>query len=120
MSTTAGINPGRFNKHLEVWRYAEVKSAIGAIQNKLIMVRRVWAEVKPSRGTEFLEYYREANQCQYKVTCRYFTGLTEKDVLVLNGRQFEINAIINIDESNTYYEIQCTEQKDTKVLSDGG
>ena len=42
---------------------------------------------------------------------------TEKDVLVYQGRQFEINAILNLMESNTYLEIYCTESKD-KVIEE--
>ena len=64
---------------------------------------------------EFLEYYREANALQYKITIRYRPDLTEKDVLLYGSRQFEINSIININEDNVALEIYCTESKD-KVI----
>lgn len=67
------------------------------------------------RGTEFLEYYREANALQYKITIRYRPDLTEKDVLLYGSRQFEINSIININEDNVALEIYCIESKD-KVI----
>ena len=62
-----------------------------------------------------MEYYREANALQYKITIRYRPDLTEKDVLLYGSRQFEINSIININEDNVALEIYCTESKD-KVI----
>lgn len=117
------INPGRLNKRVTIYSYMEIETALGASKTVLKKAASVWAEVKPVRGSEFLEYYREANALQFKVTMRWRPGLTEKDVLVFQGRQFEINSIINIMEAKTYLEVYCTESKDKKILGeaeDGG
>jgi SPP1 family predicted phage head-tail adaptor len=111
------VNPGRLNKRLEIWRYVETETDLGGTRTELKRILTVWAEIKPTRGTEFLEYYRDANALQFKVLMRYIEGITEKDVLVYQGRQFEINAILNLMESNTYLEIYCTESKD-KVIEE--
>ena len=110
------INPGRLNKRVSIYRYSEMETSLGATKTGLKKTATVWAELRPVRGTEFLEYYREANALQYKITMRWRDGLTEKDVIVYEGRQFEINSIINIMEGNTYMEVYCTESKDRKVL----
>ena len=109
------INAGRLKKRIEIWRYVESETALGGSKAELQKVREVYAELRPTRGTEFLEYYREANALQFKVTMRYIEGLTEKNVLVYKGRQFEINSIINILEENTYLEVYCTESKDKTI-----
>lgn len=111
------INPGRLNKRVEIYRYTEVSTKLGASRTELTKLTSVWAEVKPVRGTEFLEYYREANALQFKVTMRY-RELSEKDVLVYDGRQFEINSIINIMEAKVYLEVYCTESKDKTILEE--
>lgn len=113
------INAGRFKKRIEIWRYVESETDLGAVRTELQKVRTVWAELRPTRGSEFLEYYREANELQFKATMRYIPGLTEKDVLVYQGRQFEINSIINILEENAYLEVYCTESKDTTIEEAG-
>lgn len=113
------INPGRLNKRVTVYSYAEVETELGGDKTVLMPRTSVWAELRPVRGTEFLEYYREANALQYKITIRYLEGLTEKDVIVYQDRQFEINSIINIMEGRTYMEVYCTESKDKKVLYGG-
>lgn len=61
-------------------------------------------------------YYKDANALQYKITIRYRQDITEKDILVYNGRQFEINSIININEDNVALEIYCTESKNKVIL----
>ena len=109
------VNAGRLKKRIEVWQYVETETELGDTRTELKKVREVYAELKPTRGTEFLEYYREANALQFKVTMRYIEGLTEKDVLVYKGRQFEINSIINILEENAYIEVYCTESKDKTI-----
>lgn len=109
------LDAGRLNKKVSIWGYQNVENPLGG--DKVILVKKatVWAEMKPTRGTEFLEYYKDANALQYKITIRYRPGLTEKDVLVHGSRQFEINSIININEDNVALEIYCTERKD-KVI----
>ena len=108
-----GINPGRLNKRVKIFGYQNVETPLGAVRSELAELAEVWAEIRPTRGKEFLEYYREENELQFKVTIRYYPGLTEKHVLVFNDRQFEINSIINLMEAGVYMEIYCTESKDT-------
>lgn len=109
------LNAGRLRKKVVIYGYQEADSPLGGKKVVLAEKAMVWAEMKPVRGTEFLEYYRDANALQYKITIRYRPDLTEKDVLVYGERQFEINSIININEDNVALEIYCTESKD-KVI----
>ena len=111
-----GINPGRLNKRVKIYGYTEIETDLGASKTVLAEVAEVWAELKPTRGKEYLELYRDANELSFKVLMRYFPGLTEKHLLVWNDRQFEIDSIINLMEANIYQEIYCTESKDKKVL----
>lgn len=110
------LNTGRLNKRVEIWGYRNIENPLGGEKAVLEKKAAVWAEMKPTRGTEFLEYYKDANALQYKITIRYRTGLTEKDVLVHGSRQFEINSIIDINEDHVALEIYCTERKDKVIL----
>lgn len=109
------LNAGRLRKKVDIYGYREIDSELGGKKVVLAKKATVWAELRPVRGTEFLEYYRETNALQYKITIRYRPDLTEKDVLLYGSRQFEINSIININEDNVALEIYCTESKD-KVI----
>ena len=116
MRSVKAINPGRLNRRVSIYRYTTIETELGSSKKVLAYDRTVWAELRPTRGTEFLEYYKEANALQFKVTMRYRPDLTEKDVLVYKDRQFEINSVINIMEANIYLEVYCTESKDKKIL----
>lgn len=113
------IDPGRLNQRVMIYGYRDVETELGAVRSKLSPIAEVWAEIKPVRGEEFLEYYREANKLQFKVTIRYYPNLTEKHVLIFHDRQFQIDAIINLMEANLYQEIYCTEAKDREVVTYG-
>ena len=116
MKNVKPVQPGRMNKRVRIYRYKDINSGLSSKRPVLYYVDTVWAELRPTRGTEFLEYYRDSNALQFKVTMRYRPDLTEKDVLVYGERQFEINAVINIMEANIYLEIFCTESKDKRIL----
>lgn len=109
------LNAGRLKKRISIYGYQEKASPLGGEKVVLAQKATVRAELKPVRGTEFLEYYRDANALQYKITIRYRPDLTEKDVILYGKRQFEINSIININEDNVALEIYCTEQKDKAI-----
>ena len=121
MKSVKPVDPGRLNKRVGIFRYEEFETELGQRRMSLHQVATVWAEVKPVRGTEFLEYYKDSNSLQFKITMRH-RDLTEKDVLVYQGRQFEIDSVIDIMEAGIYLEIYCTELKDKKiqVAAEGG
>lgn len=107
------LDSGRLNKRIQIWGYQDTEvTALGSSRTKLQKKAEVWAEIHPTRGYEFLEYYQDSNSLQYKVTIRYRPGITEKDVLVRGEHQFEINSIIDIDYQHVALEIYCTEMKD--------
>lgn len=118
MSQVKGINPGRLKHRVTIMRYRELKDKIGNTVYELVPYRKCWAELRPIRGKEQLEYYKNINDLMYKVTIRY-TDVTEKDVLLFNGRQFQINYITNPLEDNYYLELMCTESKDHAVKEAG-
>lgn len=110
------LDAGRLKKRIEIWGYKDIPDEeLGGYHNVLVKKATVWAEITPSRGYEFLEYYRDSNALQYKITIRYRSDLTEKDVLVRGGKQWEINSIIDPNFDHIALEIQCTEMKDKKI-----
>ena len=104
MSLVKGINPGRLKHRVTIMRYQETEDELG----------NTVYELRPVRGKEQLEYYKSVNDLMYKVTIRR-TDVTEKDVILFRGRQFQINYITNPLEDNYYLELMCTESKDHAV-----
>ena len=114
MSQVKGINPGRLKHRITIMRYQETEDGLGNATQELAPLKSCWAELRPVRGKEQLEYFKNVNDLMYKITIRY-TDVTEKDVVAYNGRQFQINYITNPLEDNYYLELMCTESKDHAV-----
>lgn len=121
MSTLKGLDPGRLKHRVEILRYTEVEDEDGNSVEALKPLRKVWAEVRPMRGQESLEYYKITNSETYKITMRY-TDVTDKDVLHFRGDQFRIQSVIDPLEEHYYLELICVkrEDHDTREVSTDG
>ena len=120
MSQVKGINPGRLNRRITIMRYQAIEDELGNQVQQLVPLKSCWAEIRQIRGKEQLEYYKNVNELVYKITLRY-TDVTEKDVVVYKGRQFQVNYPNNLMEDNRYLELMCTESKDHAVKeAEGG
>lgn len=108
MSILSGMNVGRFNKRVGIYRYKETTNDIGATVNDLVLVKTVWAEIRPYRGNEQLEYYKAVNSTAIRVTMRH-TDISAKDVLKYHGREFEVQYVNDLLEDDAYDEVVCTE-----------
>ena len=107
-----GIDAGRLKKHIEIWRYQGVQNAIGSTVNKLVKVHTVYGEIRPVRGSEYTEYYKDQHDLSIKITIRYWPDLRPTDVLQYHGRQYEIQSIINPEEKNYILEVMVTERNE--------
>ncbi len=114
MSLVKGINPGRLKHKVTIMRYQDTEDIMGNTVNVLSPLKSVWAEIRPKRGDEQLEYYKNTNEQSYKITIRH-TDVTTKDVIQYKSRQFLINAIANPLEDNYILELLCTESMDHAV-----
>lgn len=119
MSRTKGIDPGRLNHRITIKRYVESEDELGNTINTLEPLKRVWAEVRPLRGKESLEYYKDVHDQIYKITIRY-TDVTTTDVVVFNGVQYRIQWITDPLMDHNYLELMCTRLEEHAVLEEEG
>ena len=105
------LDAGRLKKRISIYGYQEVTDDLGQKSTRIVKKASVWAEIKPVRGMEFLEYYRDANELQYKITIRYRDGLTEKDVIVRGKKQYEIKSVAKLDKKEVAYGTAVSELK---------
>ncbi len=101
-------------------RYMEQVNELGNTVARLSPYKTAYAEIRPVRGKEYQEYYKDTNSLEYKITVRYIKDLQAADVIEYQGRQFLINSIINVEEQGYIQEIMCTEKlNDRKAEVDG-
>ncbi|MSS91368.1 phage head closure protein [Eisenbergiella tayi] len=117
-----GINPGRLKKRITIMRYQDTENSLGNLVSQLLPYKTVYAEIRPVRGKEYQEYYKDTNSLEYKITIRFLPDLQPADVLVYHEKQFLINSIINVEEQGYIQEIMCTEKlqdKKAEVIAGG-
>lgn len=69
-----------------------------------------WAAVQPLTGTEALVGRQENAAVSHRVVVRYQPGITPSMRVSFNGRLFDIQSVINIDERNRELHLMCLEQ----------
>jgi len=104
------LNAGRLKHKVEIMKYEDTVDEYNRNVQGLVTHATIWAEIKPMRGFEYLDYYREKNKVQTKITCRYRDDITEKMVVKFNGKLHEITAIIDIEDQHTALEIMVQER----------
>lgn len=69
------------------------------------------ANVQPLRGRERIQAAELGTAYSVKITMRFQQGLTinTDNRIVYDGRNFDINAVINVGERNRTLELHCTE-----------
>ena len=109
------INAGRLRKVISVYRYEESENSVGSTVTRLIPVKKLYGEIRPVRGSEYTEYYKEYHTLSVKITLRFWEGLKPSDILVYKDRQFIIQSIINPLEENYIVECMCTEKREKEI-----
>lgn len=70
----------------------------------------IWVEVTPLRGKEYLEAQKVVPEMQYKITTRYRSFIHPSMLIKWQGKELNINSIIDIYGREEHMEIMCTEK----------
>lgn len=70
---------------------------------------RAFASVQPLTGREALVSRQETADVSHKVIMRYQAGITPAMRVSYNGRFFDVQAVLNIDERNRELHLLCIE-----------
>jgi SPP1 family predicted phage head-tail adaptor len=107
-------------KHIvQIYRLVKTPDGMGGFTSSKEFVREVWAKVKPVSSHERLL----AEQAKQIITHKIYISwsddwkefganndeLTKTLLLEYNGREFRIQSVTNVDESNWVLELTCAE-----------
>lgn len=85
------------------------RDSFGAEISEWIQFAKVWANVSPVSGREFIAFKQINAEISTKVTIRYLAGITSEMRVLFKDRIFEINSIINPEEKNVSLLLMCKE-----------
>ena len=81
----------------------------GGFSSEWVNVVELWAEVTPKNGSERFRGMKIEDTTTHIIKTRYKSGINSSQRINFNGRLFNINSVINIDEKDRYMLIQAVE-----------
>jgi SPP1 family predicted phage head-tail adaptor len=106
-----------------------MRSAIGRLRHRLTLesairtpdggggaaetwttVAQVWGQIRPTGGSEGFDADTVAGRISHEITLRYRADVVPAMRLVSGNRNFEIMAVIDIDERRRWLKCLCVER----------
>lgn len=103
------MRAGKIRHRVSIQRKTISQNSIGeGIESWSELCKR-WASIEPASGSEVVIGDQINGTVTHIVTMRYLGGLTSKDRVTFNGRNFDINGVVNTDERNIETILACRE-----------
>lgn len=106
------MQAGRLRHRVTIQNAVEARNAYGEAIKTWSTVATVYASVEPIRGREMFDAEQVQSEVTHRVRLRYRPGLTSQMRLLFNGRMFEIQTVINVNERNREVQLMCKETPD--------
>ena len=103
-------NAGQFNHKIQIVRETISTDAQGFKTVTQTVILSPYARIKTTKGFTLIANGSDFEKATTNFTIRYpVTTITRDDVIVFNGKRYEIQYINNVDEANVELELQAKE-----------
>lgn len=106
---TFGVKAGARDRRIVIQTLTETTTDGGEITEAATTFATVWAEIMPLSGRELWIAQQSQATTTHKITMIYRPGITPKMRAIYNGRTFNFDSVVNLDEANRYIMITATE-----------
>ena len=101
---------GQYSAKIQIVREIESKDALGFTVKTPTVILSPWAKVKTTKGFTLIANGSDFEKATTNFTIRYpVTIITRDDIVLFNGKRYEILYLNNVDEANVELEIQAKE-----------
>jgi len=103
----------RLRHRLTVERATETQDAVGSVTKGWGSVATPYGDIKPLRGQERFIAQQTAAEVSHRILMRHdsdTSGITARDRVTLDGRVFELLAVLNVDERDRVLECLAVER----------
>ncbi|WP_342045983.1 phage head closure protein [Bacillus sp. OTU530] len=104
------MNPGKLNKRIVLQKLATVDDGAGGSEESWQDTSSVWALIQPLQGRELYQAQQINTELTHRITIRYREDVNASMRIMYNNREFTIDSIVNIEESNRFLEMTCREK----------
>ena len=99
----------RFVHRLSVEANTPGNEAFGEPAESWEEVWKVWGDIRPMQGNEYVQAQQAQSSVSHKITTRYFPGANSQMRLVHGERVYNVESVVNVDERNRFLEWMCRE-----------
>ncbi len=101
---------GDMRRWITIEQQAPTQNARGEEVPTWTTFATAWAAIIPLSGRELLAAQQIQASVTHRIVLRYLSGLDPSMRIVYNGRYFDIQQVININEQSRQMELQCIER----------
>lgn len=115
------VDIGSLNKRITFKRLEHAEDDMGLYNQELHEICTVWGSFWPIRGQERYEAFRAESDAKFKCYVRYSAktkDINAEDFVELNGTQYQITDVMDIEGQHKLIEIYCTNQINREVKAD--
>ena len=104
------INAGAYNKRITIYKMTEKEDDGGFVEKSESVILRPWAKVKTTKGFTLISSNTDFEKAYTNFTIRFPEVEITRDMLIrYNGKEYTIEYLNNVDETNVELEIQAKE-----------
>lgn len=104
------MDAGELNKRVILQVSTKARTTGGDVTETWTDYATVWAKIRPLRGREYYNAQQIQTENYVEITIRFRHNVTPEWRINYGRRYFNIETVINPDESNQYLELICTEE----------
>jgi SPP1 family predicted phage head-tail adaptor len=104
-------NAGQYRAKIEIVRETITTDAQGFTKKEPVVILTAHAKVKTTKGFTLIANGSDFEKATTNFTIRYpaYTVITRDDIILFNGKPYEILYLNNVDEAGLELEIQAKE-----------
>lgn len=100
---------GKLNERITFMKLEDVEDEMGQSSKKLVPICTVWASIYPVRGSERYELKKIDSKTTHKCFIRYRDGIDSNCYIMHQGKQYNIESVIDVKMRHKMLEIMCSE-----------
>lgn len=102
------MRAGKLRHLLAIWRYSPTVSTISGEQVAgYVEGSKIWGDIEPQTGREFLNAQQTVGDERVLITIRYTPKIGRKDRLCFEGQTYEVEAITDKEMRHIELVLQC-------------
>jgi len=104
-------NSGQLNKRVQVMERTRISDGVGGYEDALTPKFTVWANIHPLTGREYWSNQQTEAQVSHRIVIRYRPDINQSYVISYNGKIFDIQYFLNVEEGNRFIELHTLERR---------